>query len=95
VRELEVLGHDIGKSFMHMRQLLGRWIHSVPAPHDHRHRANLAFGDPTNIVFVKPGRDARGLTQIATIDAFELHALFLAHVRITRRWRRPLHAQSR
>ena len=38
-----------------------------PAPHDHRRRADLALGDPADVVLVVPGRDARRLAEVAPV----------------------------
>ena len=52
---------------MHVRELLGRRIDAVAPPHDHRRRADLALGDPADVVFVVPGRDARRLAEVAAV----------------------------
>jgi len=72
VREFEVLGHDGCKAFMHVFEMLGRRAHAVPAPNDHRHRADFAFRDPTDVVFVEPRRDSSRLTEVAAVNAFEV-----------------------
>ena len=54
---------------MHVREVVGRRLDAVLAPHDHRHRADLALGDPADVVLVVPGRDPRRLAQVAVDPA--------------------------
>ncbi len=46
---------------LHVRRRVG----IVLAPHDHRHRADLAFRDPAQVVLEEPRGDARRLAQVA------------------------------
>ena len=39
----------------------------MAAPHDHRRRADLALGDPADVVLVEPRRDPRRLAEIAPV----------------------------
>src|SRR5206468_3425307 len=41
-------------------------------PHDHRRLADLAFGDPADLVLEEPGRQLQGAAQIAVFDLGEL-----------------------
>ena len=51
-------------------ELVRRRLDAVPAPHDHRDRADLALGDPADVVLVEPRRDPRRFAQITAVDAF-------------------------
>ena len=50
-----------------MERLLhvGRRLGIVDLPHDHRHGADLALGDPAQVVLVEPGGDLRGFAEVA------------------------------
>jgi hypothetical protein len=48
-----------------VRDVLGRRRDAVVAPDHHRHRAQLAFGDPADLVLVVPGRDPLGPAEVA------------------------------
>ena len=74
VRELEMLGYDERKPLVHVFEVLGWRAHAVPTPHHHRHRADLAFGDPADVVFVEGGGDACRLTEVTTVDTFEVQS---------------------
>ncbi|MDQ1467406.1 MAG: glucose-phosphate thymidylyltransferase [Actinomycetota bacterium] len=65
VLEREVLRHDIGEALVHVGELRGGRLGSVTPPHHHRGRADLALGDPADLVLVEPGRDPRRLAQVA------------------------------
>ena len=52
---------------MHVRELLGGRFGAVATPDDHRGRADLALGDPADLVLVEPRRDPRRLAQVATV----------------------------
>src|SRR5262249_25155965 len=56
---------DLAQSRVHVAQVLGRRRDPVRAPDDHRHLADLALGDPADLVLVIPGRDASGLAEVA------------------------------
>jgi hypothetical protein len=49
----------------HRLELLRRWLDPVASPYNHRDPADLALGDPADLVLVVPGRERRGLTQVA------------------------------
>ena len=68
VLEREVLAHDRGQTGVHVREGRFRWRHAMVTPHHHRYRTDLAFRDPTDVVFVEPGRDARRLAEVAVLD---------------------------
>ena len=70
VLEFEVLRDDAGQPRVHVRELVGRRGDSVPAPDDHRDGADLAFGDPADVVLVEPRRDPRGFAQITAVHLF-------------------------
>ena len=67
VIKLEVGVDDHRQLRVHVRELLGRRVHTVAPPHDHRHRADLTLGDPAHVVLVEPLGDARGLAQVAVV----------------------------
>jgi glucose-1-phosphate thymidylyltransferase len=67
VLEGEVLADDVGQPLVHVGELFGRRLGAVPAPYDHRSRADLALGDPADVVLVEPGRDPRRLAQVAVM----------------------------
>src|SRR6186997_3371099 len=70
VVELEMLGDHERELGVHVLELGGRRFDPVPAPHHHRHRADLAFRDPADVVLVEPLRDTRRLAKIAVVSAF-------------------------
>ena len=47
---------------------------AVEAPHDHRRLADIALGDPADLVLVIPRRDPRRPAEIAALDANECFA---------------------
>src|SRR5205085_9671006 len=49
----------------HVREMLVGWVDPVTPPHDHRRLADLALGDPADLVLVKPRRDPLGPAQHA------------------------------
>jgi glucose-1-phosphate thymidylyltransferase len=65
VLEGEVLRDDRGQALVHVGELGGGRLGAVATPDDHRGRADLALGDPTDLVLVEPGRDPRRLAQVA------------------------------
>src|SRR3954447_15067016 len=67
VLEREVLGDDAREVLVHVRQLGCGWVDAVPAPDDHRRRADLALGDPADVVLVVPRRDPRRFAEIAPV----------------------------
>jgi glucose-1-phosphate thymidylyltransferase len=73
VLEGEVLGDDRGQAFVHVRELGGGRLGAVATPDDHRSRADLALGDPADLVLVEPGRDPRRLAEVATVSCVVRH----------------------
>ena len=61
----EMLGGGALERRRHVRHLFGGRVDAVPAPHHHRHVADLAVGDPADVVLVVPAREARGLAEVA------------------------------
>jgi hypothetical protein len=61
----ETLGGHLAKPGVHVTELLVGRLGTVRAPDDHRHLADVALGDPADLVLVIPGGDARGLAEIA------------------------------
>src|SRR5438105_6174468 len=49
----------------HVREMLVRRVHPVAPPDHHRRLADLALGDPADLVLVEPRRDPLGPTQHA------------------------------
>jgi glucose-1-phosphate thymidylyltransferase len=73
VLEREVRRDDRRQTLVHMGELgLGR-LGAVAAPHHHRGRADLALGDPADLVLVEPGRDPSRFAEIAVSLSFPRH----------------------
>lgn len=61
---VEVTGDDLGQPTVQLgAHVIGRG-RIVGAPHDHRHRAALALGDPAQLVIVEPLGEWRRLAQL-------------------------------
>jgi hypothetical protein len=56
---------NTAKAREHQLELLRRGFDTMASPYDHRDPADLALGDPADLVLVVPGRKRCGLTQIA------------------------------
>jgi len=67
----ELTSRDLAEPLVHVRQVLCGRFRAVEAPHYHWHIAHIALGDPANIVFVVPGRDAGCPTEITSVDLDE------------------------
>ena len=50
---------------VHVGECLGRGRAPVAAPDNHRYVADLAVGDPANVVLVEPSREAFRLAELA------------------------------
>src|SRR5437879_12274153 len=55
----------------HVREMLGWRLHAVPPPDYHRGLADLALGDPADLVLVEPGGDALRPAQHALLSHSE------------------------
>ncbi len=75
VVEREVRRDHHGELFVHVRELIGRRVHAVPAPYDHRRGADLALRDPADVVLVEPRRDPGCLAEVAVRVALEVRAV--------------------
>ena len=67
----ELASRDLAEPLVHVRQMLRGRFRAVETPHHHRHIAHIALGDPANIVFVIPRRDAGCSTEITSVDLDE------------------------
>src|SRR5262249_12952436 len=63
---------DLAQPLAHVRDVRVRRGRAVEAPDDHRRLADLAFGDPADVVLEEPGRQLQGAAQVAVRDAGEL-----------------------
>src|SRR5262249_4688076 len=61
----QLLGRDLAQAVEHVLEVGGGRLAAVLPPHDHRDRADLALGDPADLVLVVPGGDPGRLTEIA------------------------------
>jgi len=61
----------VAQARVHVRKVVGRRIGAVPAPDDHRHCADLALGDPADVVLVEPRRDPVSAAEQAAVEAVE------------------------
>ena len=50
---------------LHVRQLVGRRRFPVLAPNDHRYEADLAVGNPADLVFMEPFCEPGSLAELA------------------------------
>lgn len=66
----ELLGRDPCELVVHVCERIGRRRRPVLPPHDHRDVADLAVGDPADVVLVVPWRDVCCLAQFAARDSF-------------------------
>ena len=67
----ELVSGDFTETRVHVGQMVDGRLRAVEAPHHHRHVANIALGDPANIVFVVPRGDAGCATEITPVDLGE------------------------
>src|SRR5437867_9069991 len=85
--ELAELGRgDLGQTLTHVRDVVGRRRGAVVAPDDHGCLADLALGDPADVVLPEPRRELQRLAQVAVVHAKKLgttrrlaHGLTLPH----------------
>src|SRR5437588_46795 len=61
----EALGADALQGGEHVGPLVLGGLGAVPLPDDHGDSADLALGDPADVVLVEPRRDARRLAELA------------------------------
>jgi hypothetical protein len=61
----ELLSRHTCQLAEHVRFLVSWRTRAMALPDHHRHRADLALGDPAHLVFVEPGRDPGGLAELA------------------------------
>src|SRR6266567_5231690 len=62
----------LAQTLAHVRDVRLRGSRAVEAPHHHRRLADLALGDPADVVLEEPGRQFQGAAQVAVLDADEL-----------------------
>ncbi len=67
----ENAGGDLAQQRVHVGHVLGGRLGAVVAPHHHGHVADVALGDPADVVLVVPGRDPGRPAQVASADASE------------------------
>src|SRR5262249_29658389 len=68
----ELGGGHLAQALAHVRDVRFRRLGAMEAPHDHRRLADLALGDPADVVFEEPWRQLQGAAEIAVLDAGEL-----------------------
>lgn len=68
----ELRRRDRAETLVHVPEMVFGRLHAVESPHDHRRLADVALGDPADVVLVVPGRDLRGPAQVAAFDVGEL-----------------------
>src|SRR3989338_2974158 len=62
---------DFPQSLPHVRDVRGGRLGAVVAPDDHGHLADLALGDPADLVLPVPGADPRSPAEVAAVHADE------------------------
>jgi len=67
----ELRGGYLSDALEHVGQVLGRGSGAVEAPHNHGHVANIALGDPADLVLVIPRGDSSGTAQITPLNVEE------------------------
>jgi len=64
----EPIDSDLPDPLVHVGQMLDWWLGAMEAPHNHWHFADVTFGNPADIIFVIPGRDAGRAAEITPVD---------------------------
>lgn len=69
----ESIRRRVGETGQHVVPVLSWRVHAVPTPHHHRGLADLALGDPADVVLVEPRRYPFRLAQLAIGDPDRSH----------------------
>src|SRR5262245_63256991 len=68
----ELSGRDLGEAGVHVGHVRGGRRDAVKAPHHHRCLADLALGNPADVVLEEPGRELQSPAEIAILYLREL-----------------------